>query len=190
MMLSPHHKSLTLLLTLICWNLASVPSDSLAGEAQTLQTQVLAPLHVDPVLLGLPPLKPPSQKIAATPVPLPSKESSEIKPVALPLVEVRSIDAEPETTQADETSEERPMLNAACTSLSANRCSASTADPLQQLSLRIDPLLHELAAQPRDADDANVSSALSDSPALSLRASLTMNMLPSAASPSTKQLPE
>lgn len=193
MMLSPRHKSLTLLLTLICWHLASVPSHSFAGEAQTLQTRVLAPLQVDPVLLGLPPLDPPSRKIAVAPAPPPSQESSEIKPVVPPVVEVRSIDTEPETKQANQTSEEMPMLSAECASLPVDGCNTSTADPLPRLSLRIDPLLREVAAQPRDAGDANAPSASStpaDSPALSLRASFTMTMLPSAASPGTKRLPE
>lgn len=171
------HPSPILLIALICGSLAGVTANSqtndAARETSKNKSRILAPLRVDPVLLGLPPITPPPKPVAqiATPVtaasasadsapPPPNAPAATVNPIATPVVETASI-AQPGTqlsaqsiaaqiaqSVADDGNmsdeEETPIVE--CVTLSANGCSAAPAAPANSRTTRT---TQALQAQPR-----------------------------------------
>jgi len=80
---------------LVCCGFSTTFAGGFVSEAQAqTSTPDMAPLRVDPTLLGLPPSKP-----VAVPAPAPAETPrAEVKPVEAPLVEVRPVEAEPEAS--------------------------------------------------------------------------------------------
>ncbi len=81
---------------LICYGFAGTLAGAYVADAHA---QAATPLRVDPVLLGLPPIKPSEAPAPATPVsgaPV-DKARAEVKPVEAAVVEARSVDVEVKT---------------------------------------------------------------------------------------------
>ena len=97
---------------IICFGFAGFLAGSTAIEALA---QSAAPLRVDPVLLGLPPIKPEeAPALARPPVSPPAaveKTRAEIKPVEAPVVETRPVKSEPEPGRPAETGGVAPPVS-------------------------------------------------------------------------------